>query len=88
MPVGKEKAYVRSQNAGSKWRVQVWEGTDRAWRLGGTCTREQLDAWGAASRNSFRPSLLIKIFGLCVKFSRISTECLHLLEASPPKHAF
>lgn len=51
-----------SQNTGSKWRVQVWEGTDRAWRLGGTCTKEQLDAWGAASRNSFRPSLLIKIF--------------------------
>ena len=51
--------------------------------------REQLDAWGAASRNSFRPSLLIKIFWLCVKFSRISTECrLHLPEASPPEHAF
>ena len=82
MGAAKEKDYVRS----TEHRMQAESAGVGGDRQG---AREQLDAWGAASRNSFRTSLLIKIFWLCVKFSRISTECrLHLPKASPPEHAF
>ena len=53
--VGKEKDSVRSTDH----RMQAESAGVGGDRQG---AREQLDAWGAASRNSFRPSLLIKIF--------------------------
>ena len=53
--VGKEKDYVKNME---HW-IQVESAGVGGDRQG---AREQLDAWGAASRNSFSPSLLIKIF--------------------------
>ena len=55
MGAGKEKDYVRS----TEHRMQAESAGVGGDRQG---AREQLDAWGAASRNSFRTSLLIKIF--------------------------
>lgn len=57
--------------------------------LGDTCTTEQLDFWRAASRNSFRPRLLIRIFYCVWNFPGSAMEChLHLQQASPSRHSF